>query len=67
MFPSKNVRPMLYFRHADFIYRACSISDNSLLVRSTGDIAALLPPMILEKAHVDETIGRIAELVEAAA
>ena len=35
-----------------------------MLVRATGDIIALSPPLILEKAHVDEMIGRIAELVE---
>ena len=39
--------------------------DNGLLVRATGDIIALSPPLILEKAHIDEMIGRIAELVEA--
>ncbi|MDP3676771.1 MAG: aspartate aminotransferase family protein [Novosphingobium sp.] len=38
--------------------------DNGLLVRATGDIIALSPPLILEKAHIDEMIGRIAELVE---
>ena len=58
---------MLYFGHDDFINRARDISDNSLLVHSTGAIVALLPPMILGKAHIDETIGRIADLVEAAA
>ena len=56
---------MLYFGHDDFIYRARDISDNSLLVRSTDDIVALSPPLILEKAHIDQTVGRIAELVEA--
>jgi beta-alanine--pyruvate transaminase len=38
--------------------------DNGLLIRVTGDIIALSPPLILEKAHIDEMIGRIAELVE---
>ena len=38
--------------------------DNGLLVRATGDIIALSPPLILEKAHIDEMVGRIAELVE---
>jgi beta-alanine--pyruvate transaminase len=38
--------------------------DNGLLVRATGDIIALSPPLILEKAHIDEMIGRIGELVE---
>ena len=35
-----------------------------MLVRATGDIIALSPPLILEKAHIDEMIGRIGELVE---
>ena len=39
--------------------------DTGLLVRVTGDIIALSPPLILEKAHIDEMIGRIGELVEA--
>jgi beta-alanine--pyruvate transaminase len=34
------------------------------LVRATGDIIALSPPLILEKAHIDEMIGRIGELIE---
>jgi beta-alanine--pyruvate transaminase len=38
--------------------------DNGLLVRATGDIIALSPPLILEKEHIDEMIGRIGELVE---
>jgi beta-alanine--pyruvate transaminase len=38
--------------------------EAGLLVRATGDIIALSPPLILEKAHIDEMIGRIAELVE---
>ena len=41
--------------------------DNGLLVRATGDIIALSPPLILEKAHIDEMIGRIGELVEGVA
>jgi beta-alanine--pyruvate transaminase len=38
--------------------------DSGLLIRVTGDIIALSPPLILEKAHIDEMVGRIAELVE---
>ena len=36
-------------------------------VRATGDIIALSPPLILEKAHIDEMIGRIAEVGEGVA
>ena len=28
--------------------------DTGLLVRATGDILALSPPLILERAHIDE-------------
>jgi beta-alanine--pyruvate transaminase len=35
--------------------------DNGLLVRATGDIIALSPPLILEKTHIDEIVGRIAD------
>jgi beta-alanine--pyruvate transaminase len=38
--------------------------DNGLLVRATGDIIALSPPLILDKSHIDEMMGRIGELVE---
>jgi beta-alanine--pyruvate transaminase len=44
------------------LFHACF--DHGLLVRATGDIIALSPPLILEKAHIDEIVGRIAELVE---
>ncbi len=38
--------------------------DTGLLVRVTGDIIALSPPLILEKAHIDEMIGRIGDVLE---
>jgi beta-alanine--pyruvate transaminase len=34
------------------------------LVRATGDIIALSPPLILQKTHIDEIVGRIGELIE---
>ncbi|MFC0590669.1 aspartate aminotransferase family protein [Novosphingobium aquiterrae] len=37
--------------------------DTGLLIRVTGDIVALSPPLILEKAHIDEMIGRIGDLL----
>jgi beta-alanine--pyruvate transaminase len=30
----------------------------------TGDIIALSPPLILEKTHIDEMVGRIGDLLE---
>ncbi len=38
--------------------------EAGLLVRATGDIIALSPPLILETTHIDEMVGRIGELVE---
>jgi beta-alanine--pyruvate transaminase len=55
-------RPGAPTKRATELFHKCF--DNGLLVRSTGDIIALSPPLILEKAHIDEMIGRIGELVE---
>jgi beta-alanine--pyruvate transaminase len=49
-------------KRATELFQKCF--DNGLLVRATGDIIALSPPLILQKAHIDEMVGRIAELVE---
>src|SRR5690606_9052224 len=45
------------------LFHACF--DNGLLVRATGDIIALSPPLIVEKAQIDEMVGRIGDLLEA--
>ncbi|MBA4164294.1 MAG: aspartate aminotransferase family protein [Erythrobacter sp.] len=37
--------------------------DDGLLVRVTGDIVALSPPLILEKSHIDEIFGKLAGLL----
>ena len=37
--------------------------DEGLLIRVTGDIIALSPPLILEKAHIDEMFGKIADVL----
>jgi beta-alanine--pyruvate transaminase len=39
--------------------------DSGLLIRVTGDIIALSPPLILQKAHIDEIFGRIAAILAA--
>ncbi len=38
--------------------------DNGLLVRATGDIIALSPPLIVEKAQIDAMFGTIGEMLE---
>ena len=55
-------RPGAPTKRATELFHKCF--DNGLLVRATGDIIALSPPLILEKTHIDEMVGRIAELVE---
>jgi beta-alanine--pyruvate transaminase len=37
--------------------------DKGVLVRASGDVIALSPPLILEKAHVDEMFGTLAEAI----
>lgn len=37
--------------------------DAGLLVRVTGDIIALSPPLILEKTHIDEIFGKLSDLL----
>ena len=37
--------------------------DQGLLIRVTGDIIALSPPLILEQSHMDEIFGKLAEVL----
>ena len=55
-------RPEAPTKRATELFHACF--DDGLLVRATGDIIALSPPLILEKAHIDEMFGKIGELLE---
>ncbi|MBI1361216.1 MAG: aminotransferase class III-fold pyridoxal phosphate-dependent enzyme [Alphaproteobacteria bacterium] len=41
------------------VHRACF--DAGVLVRTTGDIIALSPPLIIEKAQIDHIVGTIRE------
>jgi beta-alanine--pyruvate transaminase len=41
--------------------------EKGLLIRTTGDIIALSPPLILEKSHIDEMVGTIGDVLKAAA
>ena len=38
--------------------------EEDLMVRFTGDIIALSPPLIVEKVQIDEMFGRIADLLD---
>ena len=37
--------------------------EKDLLVRTTGDVIALSPPLILDRGHVDQIFGRVAEAI----
>jgi len=36
---------------------------DGLLIRTTGDIIALSPPLVLERRHVDELFGKLAAVL----
>ncbi|MCL4189216.1 MAG: aspartate aminotransferase family protein [Rhodobacteraceae bacterium] len=41
--------------------------DRNILIRTTGDIIAMSPPLIIEKAQIDTLIGTLADVLKAAA
>jgi beta-alanine--pyruvate transaminase len=38
--------------------------DKGLLIRTTADVIALSPPLIINKAQIDEMFGSIADLLK---
>ena len=40
--------------------------EKGLLARVTGDIIALSPPLIIERGHIDELVGKLAEAIREA-
>ncbi|MFM5886083.1 MAG: aspartate aminotransferase family protein [Novosphingobium sp.] len=54
-------RPGAPGKRAMELFHTCF--DNGLLIRVTGDIIALSPPLILEKVHIDEIVGRIGDVL----
>ncbi|MGL4311176.1 MAG: aspartate aminotransferase family protein [Paracoccaceae bacterium] len=38
--------------------------DKGILIRTTGDIIAMSPPLIVEKAHIDQLIGTLREVLD---
>ena len=38
--------------------------DDGLLIRTTGDIIAMSPPLIVEKHHIDEIFGKLREILK---
>jgi len=41
--------------------------EKGILIRTTGDIIALSPPLIIERSHVDELFGTLADVLKATA
>ncbi len=37
---------------------------DGILIRTTGDIIALSPPLVLEKTHIDELFGKLANILK---
>ncbi|PQO22473.1 aspartate aminotransferase family protein [Rhodobacteraceae bacterium WD3A24] len=38
--------------------------EQGVLIRTTGDIIAMSPPLIIEKAHIDQLIGTLREVLD---
>jgi len=38
--------------------------EDGLLIRTTGDIIALSPPLIVEKSHIDTIVGKLREIIK---
>lgn len=55
-------RPGDFGKRATELFHSCF--DSGLLVRATGDIIALSPPLIVEKAQIDEMFGKLGDLID---
>ncbi len=44
------------------VFNKC-FHEKDLLVRTTGDVIALSPPLILDRSHIDQIFGRLAEAI----
>ncbi len=55
-------RPGAPTKRAMDLFHGCF--DNGLLVRATGDIIALSPPLILERSHIDAMFAMLAEQIK---
>ena len=45
------------------VFNKC-FHEKDLLIRTTGDVIALSPPLILEKTHIDQIFSRLAEAIK---
>jgi beta-alanine--pyruvate transaminase len=58
-------RPGAAGQRALDVFRRCF--DDGVLVRVTGDIVALSPPLIVERPHLDRIFGTLSDAIRAAA
>jgi beta-alanine--pyruvate transaminase len=58
-------RPGAAGQRALEVFRRCF--DDGVLVRVTGDIVALSPPLIMERPHMDRIFGTLSDAIRAAA
>ncbi len=56
-------RPNAVGARAFDVFNKC-FHDKNLLIRTTGDIIALSPPLILQKTHIDEIFSRLADAIK---
>ncbi|MGH8107810.1 MAG: aspartate aminotransferase family protein [Arenimonas sp.] len=56
-------RPNAVGARAFDVFNKC-FHEKDLLIRTTGDVIALSPPLILQKAHIDQIFGRLAEAIK---
>jgi beta-alanine--pyruvate transaminase len=38
--------------------------ESGILIRTTGDIIALSPPLIVERSHIDQLIGTLSTVLK---
>jgi beta-alanine--pyruvate transaminase len=55
-------RPGAVGARAYEVFTRC-FHDKDLLIRTTGDVIALSPPLIIEKSHIDQIFERIGEAI----
>ena len=55
-------RPGAVGARAYEVFTRC-FHDKDVLIRTTGDVLALSPPLIIEKAHIDQLFERISEAI----
>ena len=56
-------RPNAVGTRAFDVFNKC-FHEKDLLIRTTGDIIALSPPLILEKNHIDEIFSRLTDAIK---